>query len=597
MATGTVQAYHVNFYFSIRYSFCIVALLLTFGCSKRKHSSDATIRIRWAHDPETLDPLSLHNQAALDAYNLLNISLLQADASTQTLAPALAEALPSVQFLNDSITAIGYRIRSVAAWDSGQPVLASDVDFTLKLMLCPGLPNEVAQSQYHFIRALQVAANDPRRFSFLCRGRSIEYAHTTGDFFILPEAELDPHGSLRHFDLADFQYRRAEIATDSGIQTVVRHYLAAITSQATRQLPGCGAYQLVKWEKDRYITFHRKSHWWADQVRPTPFVLQARPQQLTYAIIPDAATATLALQRGEIDLYPRVPAHEFSRLRASSTAAKTLRFYTSDSHDVATAGFNTRHPILADAQTRRALSQCFDAAGLLRATQLGQGQPTVGLISPNDHLNYNDSIAPLPFVPKSAAALLRQAGWRPSRMGEVMGWTRTPVRGPRQELRLALRYRAGDELFATVALQFQAAAASIDVPVQLLPTESGAFSQALQTGDFDVYLRTLGGNPFMFNFIPILHTAGIGAGNASGYSTPASDQLIEAIAAADSKIRRAQLLRRFQAMMQDQSPMAPLFFLPNRVAASRNLTGIHVNSLKPGYSVMTLAWDSAPQVP
>ena len=46
------------------------------------------------------------------------------------------------------------------------------------------------------------------------------------------------------------------------------------------------------------------------------------------------------------------------------------------------AGFNTRRPALADALTRRALSRCFDAAGLMQATQLGAGQRTVGIISP-----------------------------------------------------------------------------------------------------------------------------------------------------------------------------------------------------------------------
>ena len=62
----------------------VAAALLT-GCGDHKPQSNTTIRIRWAHDPETLDPLNLHNQAALDAYNLLNISLLQADATTGKL--------------------------------------------------------------------------------------------------------------------------------------------------------------------------------------------------------------------------------------------------------------------------------------------------------------------------------------------------------------------------------------------------------------------------------------------------------------------------------------------------------------------------------
>ena len=151
-----------------------------------------------------------------------------------------------------------------------------------------------------------------------------------------------------------------------------------------------------------------------------------------------------------------------------------------------------------------------------------------------------------------------------------------------------MRYRAEETLFATVALQFQAATAQLGIPVTLQPTESGTFSAAMQAGDFDVYVRLLKGNPFMFNFTPIFHSLGIGAGNTTGFSTPASDRLIEAIAAADTEQHRARLLRQFQDLMQREVPVVPLFFLPNRVAASRRLTGLQISSIKPGYSVTTI---------
>jgi peptide/nickel transport system substrate-binding protein len=570
----------------------VAAALLT-GCGDHKPQSNTTIRIRWAHDPETLDPLSLHNQAALDAYNLLNISLLQADVATGKLAPALADSLPVTRVLNDSLTGIDYRIRPAATWDDGRPIGANDVAFTLKLMFCPGLPNESAQSQFRFIRAVQ-AARDPRHFTFVCRGQSVEHAQITGDFFILPEAALDPEGYFRRFTLGDFQQHRPGIAVDSGIRAVARRYQAATAPHVASPLPGCGAYQLVQWEKDRYLTFRRKANWWADQVRPAPLVLQARPARLHYAIIPDAATATLALRRGDLDVYPQVPAREFERLRNSPTARKDLRFYTTSSYDVVTVGFNTRRPALADALTRQALSRCFDAPGLLRATQIGQGQLTVGLISPADHLNYNDSLSLVPFAPQQATALLRQAGWRQHPQGAAPGWYRADARGRPQRLQLTLRYRASDDLFTTIALQFRAAALGIGVPVELLPTESGAFSMALKAGDFDLFLRTLRGNPFMFNFTSVLHTAGIGAGNAYGFGTLASDQLIEAIIAASSPRQRAQRVRQLQSLMQQQVPLTPLFFLSNRIVARRDLAGLYPNSLKPGYSAATLERPSAP---
>ncbi len=578
-------------YFSVGCLLLVATALLT-SCSDQKPQSNPTIRIRWAHDPETLDPLNLHDQAATDACNLLNTSLLQADAAKEKLVPALADSLPVSRTLNDSLTGIDYRIRRAATWDDGRPIGAGDVAFTLKLMFCPGLPNESAQSQYRFIRAVQTAG-DPRRFTFVCRGRSIEHAQLTGDFFVLPEAALDPRGHFRRFTLADFQHHRAEIAADSGIRAVARRYQAATAPHASHPLPGCGAYQLVHWEKDRYLTFRRKATWWADQVRPTPLALQARPARLHYAIIPDAATATLALRRGDLDVYPQVPAREFERLR-SSAAKQDLRFYTTGSYDVVTVGFNTRRPALADALTRQALSRCFDAPGLLRATQAGQGQLTVGLVSPADRLNYNDSLPLVPFAPQQAAAMLRQAGWRQRPQGPAPGWYRTDAQGRPQRLQLALRYRANDDLFTTIALQFRAAALGIGVGVELLPTESGALSTALKAGEFDLFLRTLRGNPFIFNFTSLLHTAGFGAGNAYGFGSPASDQLIDAITAADSPQQRAQRVRQLQRLVQQQAPLTPLFFLSNRIAARRDLTGLYANRLKPGYSAATLERTSLP---
>ena len=561
-------------------------LLLSISCSTKRRHSDS-IRIRWAHDPETLAPLLLPNQPATEANNLLHVSLLQIDYLTESFAPVLAQALPSVQLVGDSVMNIGYALQPAATWDDGHPILASDVEFTLKLLFCPDLPNEAARNRYRFIRAVLTDPKAPRRFTLVCRGQALEYVHNTGDFFILPEAALDPGRQLRRFSLAELQRRPASAPPDSALQAVARRYLAAATSRGINQLPGGGPYQLVKWEKDRYLRFRRKPHWWGDQVRPTPFVLLARPQQLDYLIIPDATTATLALRRGDLDVYPQMPAREFARLRASPEASKELMFYSTPTYDVVTAGFNTRRPVLADALTRQALSQCFDAAGLLVATQLCGGQRTVGIISPLDAANYNDSLTLLPFDPSRAAALLRQAGWHKAG-GPAAGWFRDAPGGRPQQLQLVVRYRSDEAMFATIALQFQAAAAGLGIPVTLRPTETGAFSTALKAGDFDVSVRVLRGNPFMFNFTPVLHTLGIGMANSMGFSNPTSDRLIEAIAAAHDKAQRARLLRQLQAFMQREAPLVPLFFLPNRIAASRSLSLLHVSPLKPGYAPLAI---------
>ena len=584
--------YRAKQYFPVIVLLYAVIGLLLGSCNSGSNKSES-VRIRWGYDPETLDPMLLLNQAAIDANNLLHASLLHADLSTGRYGPALAETLPSIQLVGDSLMQLDYGLRPTAAWDNGRPVLASDVEFTLKLMFCPGLPNEVLRNRYRFIRAVLTSPQAPRRFALVCRGQAPEYVDASGDFFILSEASLDPRGQLRRFTLAELQRRPLAAPADSGLEAVARRYRMTSPTCTPGSLPGCGPYQLVRWEKDRYLSFRRKPQWWADQLHPAPSVLRARSRRLDYVIIPDAATALLALRRGDLEVYPQVPAREFARLRASPAARAALHFYSTTSFDVITAGFNTHRPALANALTRQALSRCFDAAGLLRATQLGGGQLTVSIISPTDKTNYNDSLALIPFDLQGAAELLRKAGWKRS-SSTGAGWFQNDTRGIRQQLRLTVQYRADELLFATVALQFQAAAAQLGIPIILQPAEAGIFSMAVRNGNFDVYIRVLKGNPFMFNFIPILHSLGIGAGNTTGFSTLASDRLIEAITTADTPVHRAQLLRRFQALMQQEVPLVPLFFLPNRLAVAKRLTGLHVSSLRPGYSAATIECDPTP---
>jgi ABC-type transport system substrate-binding protein len=570
----------------------LAAALSLNACSSPPASAPSAIRIRWAHDPEALHPLFLPNQNAIDAANLLHLSLLQINPLSKTFEPGLAESFPAVELVGDSLTRLTYQLRPLARWDDGRPVQARDVEFTLKLMYCPGLPNEMSQAQYGFIKSIQLDAQNPRRFTLVCRGQSPAYIISSGDFFILPEGALDPQSQLRQFTLAALQHRSSTQAADSILTQQARRYQAAAPSQHPGLLPGCGPYRLVSWEKDRHLLFQRKSGWWADQLHPTPTVLQALPRQLQFVIIPDDATATLALQRGELEVYPQVPAREFARLQHSASAQKALAFYTAPSYDVVTAGFNTRRPILADALTRRALSHLFNAAGLLKATQLGEGSRTVGLVNPTDHTNYNDLLQLTSFSLANTKALLRQAGWQPG-ADSTTSWQRTAANGSRQQLALKFRYRTDDIMFETIALQFRAAAAQLGIRVTLLPTESATFSTSLRAGDYDVYVRTLKGNPFSFNFMPILHSQAVGEGNVTGFGTPASDQLIEALAAATTPADKVRLVREFQAMLQQQAPLVPLFFLPARIAASRQIAGLRATGIKPGYSPAFLTYKAA----
>ncbi|RZK28067.1 MAG: hypothetical protein EOO63_12060, partial [Hymenobacter sp.] len=459
------------------------------------------------------------------------------------------------------------------------------VAFTLKVLRCPGLPNEVARVQYGFIRAIVLDSLNPRRFTLLCRGQSSSYGKQSGDFSVLPESALDPAHTLRRFSLASLTQPTVSAELRPLVAALAERYRQVNPGRYPNRLPGCGAYRLKNWDAGHLLTFARKQHWWADTLRPTPFVLQARSPQLQFVILPDEATAALALRRQEIDVLPQLSAREFQRLQASSAQGK-LAFYTTTSYEVVTAGFNTRRPTLHDSLTRQALSQLFDPARLLQATQMGQGMLTVGLVHPTDQRYYNDSLSPLAYSPARAQALLRRAGWQ----RQLAGWVRPNANQLSEHLALTIRYRAGETTFETIALQFKAAAAALAIPVQLRPTESSSLTTALFAGDFDIVVRTMKGTPLSFNYGPILHSRTVHEGNFTKFSNRTNDQLIEAIAAASETSQKRVLLRRFQVLLRQQAPLVPLFFLPYRLATAKQLQHLYPSGIKPGYDAAAMTW-------
>lgn len=566
------------------FGFLVVVSGAFSACSTHREDSSPAVRIRWERDPENLDPLVLPNENSLEAANILYSSLLVVDPSREQFTPCLAEALPKVEY-QDSLTLLTYRIRPEAVWDNGQPVLARDVAFTLKVMNCPGLPIESNQAQWGFIRDIRIDPADPRRFTLICAGHSPEYQWSSGDYIILPEYPLDPQGQLRPISLAAL---RTDTAADQNNPTVgafVRRYKQAQLDHHPERLPGSGAYTLAQWEPGRFLKFKRKTRWWADTLHSDLMPLQAHPTQLDYQIIPDEATALLALRRGDIDVFPMMPAKEFQRLRQAPGNKANLQFLTADSYKMTTACFNTRQPLLQDRFTRQALSHLFDIPALIEATQLGMAYPSVGLINPQAKGIYNDSL-PLPtFSPQATTLLLRKAGWQRQPTG---GWTRPGPSGTPQRLALTLSYRTGDPAFETIALQLRAAAAKLGIPIQPQPLEASLFWDKLRAGSVDLYLFTVTGNPFVYNFAPILHSKSIGAGNYTGFGTAASDQLIEAIAGEADKARQALLLRRFQRLLHEEKPLTVLFFLRSRLAASQRLTNLQVTGLRPGYTATAI---------
>jgi hypothetical protein len=82
-----------------------------------------------------------------------------------------------------------------------------------------------------------------------------------------------------------------------------------------------------------------------------------------------------------------------------------------------------------------------------------------------------------------------------------------------------VRYGASDVTYELVPLQLRTAATRVGLGGELRLTIPALLNQVVAQGEYDVYLHTMRGNPFRFDFTAL-------------YTTPGSDRILTALARA-----------------------------------------------------------------
>jgi peptide/nickel transport system substrate-binding protein len=557
----------------------LLLLLLSF-CSQPARQPDE-VRVRLAIDPGNLSPISYNSLEALQILNLLYQSLLTVDLEDNSLKPGLALSFPKVE-RQDSLTFFQYQIRPEAEWANGQPVTAQDVVFTLKALKAPFVRNEQLRSQVDFIQDVQLHPSDTRQFTLVCRGYTPEMQLLTGDFFILPSALLDPEQDFARFALTDLQHADSSLFNNSRTKAVAERLSTLGSPDNLGLLQGSGGYTLADWATGKHLVLQRKENWWGPLSGDAAAYLTAKPAQISFHIIPENTTALLALRNGQLDVLDNIPVAEFEQLRQDQDFLKDYSLYTPQGYDLIYAGINSRRPKFRDSRTRQAIAHLLDVENMIRVSQQSYASPTVGPVPPHLEKYYHPSLQPHTYDTQQAITLLKTAGW----IQEQGGWYRM-IDGQRESLRINLLYRAGNTMYEQMALIFQQHAAKAGVRVELQGLEGNVYSQKIEQRDFDMHLRGISGNPFVFNFKPLFHTgyAGPGGLNATGFGTPESDQLLDKINEAADDEEKARLLYRLQELLHEDASFLPLYFRKEKIAIHRRFTDTKVSGVRPYYDL------------
>lgn len=501
----------------------LVACASAFGtaCGTRGKDQDSVIRRRLDGEPKTLNPILTTTDPEQIVVALLSRDLLDYDEKLN-LVPGLAEDV------SDSPDHLVFtiRLRPDARWEDGTPVTSADVVFTLNAIMDPKTPALARRPLFEGLeRAEAVDAHTARvTFRNASAGRR--------DAFNLP---LLSAAAWSGGDVATHPRNRNPLAN--------------------------GPYRLGAWEAGRTITLVRNTQYTGS---PAP------AEQVVFRVVAETAPAFAGLLSGDLDEM-RLTFAQKREVDAKAGAPGAPRSIAFDELTYAYFGWNNRSPLFADPRVRRALTMLVDRESIDRNLYGGLAKISNGPLPPA-HWAWDSSIAPWPYDPKAAAALLDAAGF---------------PRGPdgvrhKGTLRFAFTFSLGmgSDVQRQMVELAQESFRKAGIEMKIQPLEWAAFSAKVDAGELEAWAAAWNLDPYP-DLASQWHsslTPPNGLNNCF-YRNPAVDARLERLRTTFDREEARKLLDEVQRLIHEDEPVSFLNTPLTKWGVSGRIDGVRTSPM------------------
>jgi peptide/nickel transport system substrate-binding protein len=480
----------------------LLVLLTLFGCHSAPRDP-RTVVFLIESSPSNLDPRIGTDAQSEHIDELLFDGLVARDSSFH-FTPALAERWEQP----DPLTLI-FHLRSGVRFHDGRPLTARDVQWTIDSMRTGKIITAKAAT-YAAVDHLETPDD-----------RTVIFHLKRADNFLLTNLSTGAMGIVPQGSGRDFW----------------RHPV------------GTGPFRFVSQQIDQNVVVERNPLSWS--VVPTI-------ERVRFAIVPDAITESLELEKGSGDVAVNsLPMDTLPVL----AARPHLAIEAVPGTQIQYLGFNLRDPLLKDARLRQAIACAIDRNLIVRTLQQGRARPASSLL-PTTHWAFTDNVARYDYDPARAAHLLDEAGFK-------LG-----VNGVRLHLTMKTSTDEGTRLLAAV-LQQQLSA--VGIALELRSYEYATFYSDVTRGAFQLYsLRWIGGNeqPDIFSYAFSTARFSPQGANRGHYSNPQLDALLDdASSSADTARRRDDYFQAQQILARDL-PAINLWYRDTVVVHNRRLSRV-----------------------
>lgn len=470
--------------------------------------------LRWARagDSLTLDPHAQNEGPTHTIAHQIYEPLLIRD-MTGAFEPALAtDWAPSPDDPNVWV----FNLREGVTFHDGAAFDASDVVFSIERA-----QTEDSDMKELLTSIVEVRAPDPLTVEFV----------TDGPNPILPS-------NLTNLFIIDEDWARANDAVE------VQDYEGGEETFAARNANGTGPYVLTSREPDvRTVMTRFEEYWGMDQ-----FPLDVT--EIVYTPIQNAATRVAALLSGEVDIIQDMPVQDLGRVAGTDgldvrTAPQNRTIFfgmNMGAADIETDSVEGANPF-ADARVRQAMNMAINRDAIKQVVMRGQSQPA-GMIAPPFVNGWTAELDATSTDVAAAKALMEEAGY-----GD----------GFSVQLDCPNDRYINDEGICQAVVGMMA---QIGVTVNLEAMPKAQFFPLISNRTTNFYMLGWGvptyDSEYIFNFLVHSAEGDRGSWNATGYSNPELDAMIQSLASETNLDARNDTIAAIWEVVQAETIYLPI---------------------------------------
>lgn len=483
------------------------------ACASVATSAKAsTIRVGWAIEPDTMNPLTTYSTEAVEVLQLVYDNLIHTSLALEQ-EPGLATSW-SYGAGGKTIT---YRLRK-ANWHDGKPFTSADAKFSFELIKSKQLSQyaqwvtDLTSVQAPDARTLVLSFSRPQAFN---PGVAVP---------ILP----------RHI----WQSMSA----------------SQIQKYANAKPVGTGPYKFVNWKHGQSIEIARNDDWWGKA---------PAAGKITWILFQNEDVMAQSLRTGAVDICPEIPPNIWDGL----SGAKNVKTVSMPSFSFHHIGINVSEnpksggsPLLKDKAIRQALSYAVDRKQLVDVALAGHGIPGSSILPAGFGEWFLDIPAGQQYNanPAKARQILDAAGYRLASGAKV----RTARNGTKLSFRLIAIESTSVDVAA--AQLFRNACAKVGIELTLTTLDANSLGSTVYNAkapNWDIFVWGWDAGVYDPDYmlgIPLCNQ--IGSNNDVYYCNRHYDQLYDEQSTELDHAKRLELVHQAQQYYYDDAAYIVMWY-------------------------------------